>query len=230
MSVEFRFTDRHGGRSGAPYDSFNLAFHTGDDPETVEANRSILQKRLGIDHIVWMDQVHGDNIEIVTSCPTRPVPSCDALVTKAKGVALAVMVAYCIPVLIYDPHKEIVAAVHAGRNGTFLEIVPKTVKRMEKSFGSRPEELWVRMGPSIRRCCYEVSPEIAEIAQKNFGEQYVNGRSLDLQSLNRDQLLQLGTKPENIGISPICTCCDPNYFSYRREDVTGRFAGMVWMI
>ena len=92
-----------------------------------------------------------------------------------------------------------------------------------------PDDIRAAMGPSIHACCYEVSEEIGEIVLKNFGERYMNGRSLDLQALNLDFLTKKGLRRENIEIDAICTCCDSDYFSYRREGVTGRSAGVIWI-
>lgn len=229
MRVRYRFTDRHGGSSMAPYDTFNLARHVGDDPAAVTRNRGRLKESLGMEEIVWMEQVHGNRVEIVTAGHPETIPSCDAVVTDMLGVALAVMVADCIPILIYDETKGVIAAVHAGRNGTFLKIAPQTVRTMQERFGCNPCDMQVRMGPSIHACCYEIGDNLITIVEKNFGKTYINGRSLDLQSLNRDQLIEAGVRRSRIEISKVCTCCHADYFSYRREGTTGRFAGLIWM-
>jgi len=85
------------------------------------------------------------------------------------------------------------------------------------------------MGPSIRSCCYEISHEMADVVRKNFGEKYMNGRYLDLQSLNRDRLLEVGIREDRVYISDVCTCCSEDHFSYRREGATGRFVGAIWI-
>ena len=220
------FSDRHGGVSAPPYDSLNLGDHVGDDPEAVARNRRILQRRIGALPIVWMEQVHGDRIVDVKG-PTERAGRCDALVTECPGIALAVMVADCVPILMADTQRGVVASVHAGRNGTLLDIAPKTVVHMAKRYGCDPRDIEVWMGPAIGGCCYEVSEEIATIVGKSVGEKYVNGRYLDLKSLNRDRLIAAGVLPEHIMISDVCTCCDLDYFSYRRDGVTGRFAGVI---
>ncbi|WP_300365729.1 peptidoglycan editing factor PgeF [Hydrogenimonas sp.] len=229
MTIRTLFTDRHGGESLPPYDTFNLAYHTGDLPEHVDRNRILLQRRIGSEHIAWMDQVHGDRIRIVESVEETTPPSCDALVTDRPGIALAVMVADCIPILLHDPVRGVIAAVHAGRNGTFLKVASKTAEAMGERFGSAMEDIRVTMGPSIHACCYEVGEEIGAIVRKNFGDAYMNDRSLNLQELNREMLLQSGITRRHIEISDICTCCNPNYFSYRRERTTGRSVGVVWI-
>jgi len=102
---------------------------------------------------------------------------------------------------------------------------------MIKEFESNPKDIVVSLGPSIKECCYEVGEDLADIAKKSFGEKYVIKRGgsfyLDLQTLNLDQLKSVGVKEENVEISSVCTCCDKNYFSYRRDGVTGRFAGVI---
>ncbi|WP_456452573.1 peptidoglycan editing factor PgeF [Hydrogenimonas sp.] len=229
MTARTLFTDRWGGVGEAPYDTFNLAFHVGDDPAAVAVNRQILQQRHKTPPIVWMEQVHGDTVRRVETAELDTLPACDALATDRPGVALAVMVADCLPILLHDPVRHAVATVHAGRNGTLLNVAVKTVEKMGEWYGTRPENLVVRIGPAIGVCCYEVNEEIAAIVRKTHGERYVNGRSLDLKTLNRDLLVQAGIKPENIEISDICTRCGKDYFSYRREKKTGRFAGVIWL-
>ena len=220
------FTDRHGGVSRPPYDSLNLGDHVGDDPAVAAKNRRRLQTRIGGLPIVWMEQVHGDRIVDARSANDR-VGRCDAIVTDRPGIALAVMVADCIPILMADTQRGVVAAVHAGRNGTLLDIAPKTVAHMVAHYGCRVDDIDVWMGPAIGVCCYEVSEQIAKIVAKSRGERYMNGRYLDLKSLNRDCLIAAGIDAKRVHISDTCTCCDDNYFSYRREGVTGRFAGII---
>ena len=229
MRIHTLFTDRHGGISKPPYESFNLALHVGDDPRCVEHNRRRLSRRLNGLPIVWMEQVHGDGIRTIQDPTPTTVPATDAIVTGRPGVALAVMVADCIPLLLFDDKKGVIAAVHAGRNGVFLNIAGKTVAEMGEIYGCAPADIHARLGPSIQACCYEVSPEIAAIAQKNFPENYVNGRYLDLPGMAVWQLKRAGLRSENIERSPLCTCCDENLFSYRKSGTTGRFAGLVWM-
>ncbi len=228
MKIGWTFTDRRGGVSRPPYDSLNLALHTGDDPSAVSQNRKILQNRIGLP-VYFMQQVHGDNIVIVEESSPETLQACDAIITNRPGIALVVMVADCIPLLLFDETKGVAAAVHAGRNGTFLNIAAKCVKTMRDRFGCRSEDISAKMGPSIRSCCYEISYEMAAVVRKNFGEKYMNGRYLNLQSLNRDRLLEAGLRESSIYISKVCTCCSADHFSYRREGTTGRFAGAVWI-
>ena len=178
-----------------------------------------------------MDQTHSDNIQIINDTFTNRQENCDGIITNKPNIPLMVMVADCIPVLLYDRVKKVIGAVHAGRNGTFKSISKKAVTIMKEEFDSNPKDIVVSLGASIKSCCYEVGKDLADIAVKSFGDKYVIKRGesfyLDLQTLNLDQLKSVGVKEENIEISPVCTCCDKNYFSYRRDGVTGRFAGVI---
>ena len=121
------FTDRSGVVSKPPYDSLNVAFHVGDKVTDVIKNRSILADNLNINikNLIYMDQIHSNFIKIVNNSLINKNESCDALITDKKEIALMVMVADCIPILMYDNTKRVVAAIHAGRNGTFQEIAKK---------------------------------------------------------------------------------------------------------
>ena len=227
------FSDRWGGVSNPPYHELNLALHVKDNPLDVLKNREILAKKFNfyIENLIYMDQTHSDNIQIINDTFTNKIDNCDGIITNKPNIPLMVMVADCIPVLLYDREKKVIGAVHAGRNGTFKSISKKAVNIMIKEFESNPKDIVVSLGPSIKECCYEVGEDLADIAKKSFGEKYVIKRGgsfyLDLQTLNLDQLKSVGVKEENIEISSVCTCCDKNYFSYRRDGVTGRFAGVI---
>ena len=119
-------TDRRGGRSVSPYDSFNLGDHVGDDPAAVAANRARVARELGVgeDRLVWMDQVHGTGVAVVDGPQDGPVPGTDALVTATPGLVLGVLVADCVPVLLADPGRGVVAAVHAGRRASARACCP----------------------------------------------------------------------------------------------------------
>ncbi len=226
-------TNRHGGVSPKPYDTLNLALHTGDNPVNVLKNRTIVAEKYGYlaENLIYMEQTHSDNIHIVEHAGYNKIDNCDALITTQKNIPLMVMVADCIPVMIYDPVHEVIAAVHAGRNGTFQQIAAKTLQTMQEKFDTSFHEVLVALGPSIHSCCYEVGADLADIAKKSFGEKYIQTRKgkqyLDLQQMNFDQLASLGVPEANIEISAICTSCNQNYFSYRRDGITGRFAGII---
>jgi YfiH family protein len=226
-------TDAKGGVSSAPYESLNLALHVGDNVKDVVENRAIVchNNELILENLIYMDQTHSNNIQIIKDSSINKIPNCDALITNVKNIPLMVMVADCIPILMYDCVNNVIAVVHAGRESTFKKIAQHTIKKMEKIFNSKTKDILVYLGPSIHSCCYEISRDLADDTSKKFGKHYIfeiEGKVyLDLQTLNFDQLISVGVDEENINISKICTCCNKDYFSYRRDGVTGRFAGII---
>ncbi len=229
-------TDRYGGVSQKPYDSLNLALHVGDDVKNVLENRILTSEKYNfpIKNLIYMNQVHGNRVIMIEDAMNNRIDDCDALITNERKIPLMVMVADCIPILFYDPVKNAIGVAHAGRNGTFLRIAQKTVLKMQEAYSCEMKDIMIGLGASIQSCCYEVGKELADIATKNFGEGFIMMQEekyfLDLQALNRAQLLELGIKDENIEISSSCTACDENYFSYRREGETGRFAGFIMIV
>ncbi len=226
-------TDRYGGVSLKPYDSLNLALHVGDEVKDVLENRILTSEKydFSIKNLIYMDQVHGNEVVVVEHAMDNKIENCDALITNERKIPLMVMVADCIPILFYDSVKKVVGVAHAGRNGTFLRIAQKSVLKMQERYGCDTKDIMIGLGASIQSCCYEVGKDLADICTKNFGEGFVMMKQekyyLDLQSLNHAQLLEVGIKEENIELSTTCTACDENYFSYRREGETGRFAGFI---
>ncbi len=206
----YTITTRDGGVSKAPYDSLNLALHVGDNIKDVIENRIKLAQKysFSIQNLIYMDQIHSDYVANITNPAINRISNCDAIVTNKRKIPLMVMVADCIGLLLFDPIKKVIATVHAGREGILKNIALKTVLNMQKNYNSNPNSLIAITTPSIGVCCYEIA----------------SGVNLDLKSTLKEQLLKSGLKDDNIKISPICTCCDERYFSYRREKITGRFA------
>src|SRR3954451_19932965 len=160
-------TDRRGGRSASPYDTFNLGAHVGDRPEDVAANRERLARELGVpgDRLGWMTQVHGAGVAVVDGPQEAPLPDTDALVTTTPGLVLCVLVADCVPVLLSDAEAGIVAAVHAGREGVRQKVVPAALAAMGR-LGARARNITALLGPAVCGACYEVPREMqAEVAR-----------------------------------------------------------------
>ena len=176
--------------------------------------------------LVYMNQVHGNNIVIVDENSPKLIEDCDAIITKTRNLPLMVMVADCIPVLLFDEKVGLISAIHAGRNSTFLEIVKKTAQIFIEKFSSNPEDIKAILGPSIQKCCYEISAEMAKIVENSFGKSFVDNRNIDLQNINMMQLNSLGIK--DVYISDVCTkCSNKPYFSYRDDNKCGRFAAVI---
>jgi YfiH family protein len=215
-----------------PFDTFNLGDHVGDDPGAVAANRRRLAKSIGLpaDHVVWMNQVHGDHVVTVDGPVDGAVGDTDALVTAATGLALAVVTADCVPVLMADARTGVIAAVHAGRVGAQLGVVPRALEAMVAA-GARAEDISVLLGPAVGGHNYEVPAEMAgEVEAALPGSQTRTARGtpgLDLRAGIARQLTDLGVTA--IAVDPRCTVDDRSLFSHRRDAPTGRLASLVWM-
>ncbi|WP_128547845.1 peptidoglycan editing factor PgeF [Larkinella soli] len=222
---------RHGGVSPSPFASLNVGLNTEDDPENVEENRRRFFAGLGIDgsRVASSHQVHGDLI-LVAEEPGR-YSGYDALITNRPELFLTVTVADCTPILIWDPVRKAVAAVHAGWRGTVAGLVEKTVRAMQEVFGTHPADCYGFVGTCIDRNSFEVGLEVAE----QFGPAFrtldpERGRFLvDLKAANAAQLTAAGFRSDRIEISPYSTVgTSQDYFSYRRENGrTGRMLALI---
>ena len=225
-------TTRAGGRSRPPYESFNLGAGVGDDPAAVTANRNRLADELGLgrDRLVWMEQVHGRNAKIVGGPVAAAVEATDALVTAEPGLALIALCADCVPVLLADPEAGVVGAVHAGRVGARVGVVPAALEAMREA-GASIERIEVLLGPAACGECYEVPAAMRDDVEKHLPGSAAKTRTgtpgLDIRAGLWQQLADAGVA--KIGIDPRCTIEDPNLFSHRREGTTGRLAALTWL-
>ncbi len=228
--LRFGMSTRRGGVSPSPLD-LNLSFNVGDDPENVRKNRELYFAALGVDssRVAFAGQIHGDVVRQVKDPGKHD--ACDALETVAPGIFLAVSVADCIPVFLYDPFARCVAAVHSGWRGSEAKIVVRALERLSAAYASRPENIVAFIGPGAGACCYEVGTEVAV----KFPEEYrMKGRGanphLDLKKWNKDLLEDAGVEPSHIELSPSCTICDVRFHSYRRDGSgSGRMLGVIGM-
>jgi YfiH family protein len=233
--VRFVTTTRAGGVSAPPYDSFNLAYHVGDDPAAVTVNRERLAAGIGLPtaHVVWMNQVHGTHVEVV-GAPRDPAAGefedTDALVTAVPGLALAVISGDCVPVLLADARAGVIAAAHAGRVGAAAGIVLRTLEAM-LGLGARAEDISAVLGPAVSGRNYEVPDQMAaEVEVRLPGSRTTTASGtpgLDLRAGIARQLLAAGVGA--VEIDPRCTVEDPDLFSHRRDNPTGRMASLVWI-
>ncbi|OLZ60928.1 peptidoglycan editing factor PgeF [Amycolatopsis keratiniphila] len=232
MRVRRVVTTRAGGASRAPYDTFNLGDHVGDDAGDVYANRKRLATELGLaeDRLAWMEQVHGRTATVVDGSETSAAEATDALVTAEPGLALVVLVADCVPLLLADAEAGVVAAVHAGRVGARVGVVPAAVEAM-RSLGAQPARIEALLGPAICGDCYEVPADMAADVEKHVPGSACKTRKgtpgLDLRAGLWRQLADLGVG--KIGVDPRCTNEDKTLFSFRRDGTTGRIAGITWL-
>jgi polyphenol oxidase len=225
-------TTRAGGVSAPPFDTFNLGDHVGDDPKAVTANRKRLAAAIGLadDHVVWMNQVHGDRVAVVEGPRTDAFDDTDALVTTTPRLALAVVTADCVPVLMADARAGVVAAVHAGRVGAADGVVLRTLETMLAN-GAHTDDISVLLGPAVSGANYEVPEQMAaDVEARLPGSRTRTSRGtpgLDLRAGIARQLIDAGVRA--IDADPRCTVADKNLFSHRRDAATGRLACLVWM-
>jgi YfiH family protein len=236
---------RKGGASEAPFDELNLSLHVGDDAESVLSNRRLLAKavRLKPSELVYLKQAHSCRIKTVMTKHrgrgakkfSQAIGGFDAMITDSPGTCLIVLVADCVPILLFDPSKHVIGAVHAGWKGTMKEITKKTVDKMKREFGCDPEDIIAGIGPSIGPCCFEVKKNVFHLANIIYsaGEEVViqqrNKTFVDLWQANKLQLMRAGVLEGNVEISNICTVCGGGrFYSARASGVTGRFvAGII---
>lgn len=216
----------------------NLAFHVGDNQNDVINNHKNLaiKQNYILDNLVYMKQIHSNIVKIIDKNDNFYNPlECDAIVTNNLHTPLMVMVADCTPILLYDENKSVIAAVHAGREGAFKNIVKNTLDAMTNQFDSQTKNIKVEIGVGICKDCYEVSDTIynkalelnLEYAISKKGEKYF----LDISKIILNQLLENGILKTNINIHKDCSCCDnEKYFSYRKEKQCGRFAGVIELV
>ena len=216
-------------------DSGNIAFHVNDTLENVHTNHLHLSQVLNyeVNSLIHMKQIHSSLVHVVSDEDNYTNPKeCDALITNKLNTPLMVMVADCSPILIYDPLKKVIGVAHAGRQGAFKNIIKSTLFSMHDTFDSNLVDILVSIGPSIQKCCYEVGEEIYKEAME-LGLDYAievreNSYYLDISSILKNQLHELGIKETNSEVSQVCTCCkNQTYNSYRADSTTGRFAGVI---
>jgi YfiH family protein len=238
------FTTRYDGFSSPPYDELNLALHVGDSGERVARNRARLAAELGVRALAFCQQVHGsrvhvvdsavdavdadDAVEITTGIPPTGVEGTDALVSAVPGVGLVVMGADCLPVLLAAPGARVVGAAHVGRGGLVGGVLGEAVAAM-RAMGA--EDVVAVVGPGICGRCYEVPAALADdveaAAPGTRCTTRVGTAGVDLLAGARGQLERLGVPVTSVGG---CTLEQPErFYSYRRDGVTGRHAGVVWL-
>lgn len=241
--IQHAFTTRTGGVSKGPYESLNLSWSRGDEVARITENRRRLSDALGGASLVFANQVHSDIVLKVDALPTTgwSAGEGDALMTDRPGLALCAQTADCTPVLLFDPHRPAVAAIHAGWRGAAAEILKRTLDAMVKAYGTDPRSVRALIGPAISKTNYRVGPEVLARFEALFGElddQLITerdaegGAGLDVAEACRRQL-------EDAGLSDItrierCTFAEEGvFFSSRRaarDGHPGQFGGQVGVI
>jgi YfiH family protein len=243
LGAEAIVTTRAGGVSAGVYATLNLSFSVGDEPGNVVENRRRAAAAVGagLGDLVFARQVHGAAVRVVTgadrgrgaAAPSSTVGDADALVTNEPGPVLAVLVADCVPVVLYDPRARVLACVHAGWRGTVARAPGAALAAME-TLGARPTDVRAGIGPAIGPDRYQVGAEVADAARNAFGPRpflRLDGTGawlFDLWAANRFLLREAGVSDRNIYVADVPTGPEPGlFFSDRTARPCGRFAALA---
>jgi YfiH family protein len=214
---------------------------TGDTPEVFENNRILLAEKLMIkpEQLVFPRQTHTNCVAEISDIPKNEIKETDALVTNKTGVCLCVQTADCVPILLFDPINDVIAAVHAGWRGTVKKIAEIAVQKMVQNYNTLPEKIIAAIGPSISPEIYEVGDEVVEEVKKsikNAGTLLHKNSSgkfhVNLWSANQQILLESGLAEKNIEILGECSFTQTSkYFSARKEGMeTGRMVSGIMLL
>ncbi|OGP95818.1 MAG: hypothetical protein A2157_09010 [Deltaproteobacteria bacterium RBG_16_47_11] len=234
--VRHAFLTRQGGVSLSPHDSLNLSDKNGDREEFVSKNKKIIAETSGFDpnRLILLDQMHQDRILLLEK-PTPPLSSpleYDALITNSPNTFLGILTADCLPIFVADQEKKVIAAIHAGRQGTALRITAKALRKMKEEFGCLSKDLLIAIGPSIGPFCYEIDEKVFQQEWKPFSASRGAGKwTVDLAQINIGQMKREGIEEEQISWINLCTHCHSDlFFSYRKESRTGRQLSFIGIL
>lgn len=188
-----------------------------------------IKELFSLEDLAYVRQIHSDKIHTYDGNTVFA----DSIVTDKAGIALGVFTADCVPVIIVDSENKAIAAVHSGWKGTYLGITCETIRKMNKLYGSKAENLKIFIGPHIRQCCYEVGHEVQEkfVEKAYFSTDIIKHNRLSLEKCIINQCLEAGVQINNIKDTGCCTfCCEElSFFSYRKNKDTGRMLSMVYV-
>ena len=224
---------RKGGFSRGIYQSLNVSNSNGDQSQSVCANRRRIRGIMGEGELIFAKQIHGNRFCLIENEANRnetvrnEPPTADALITADPGKNLTIQVADCQAILIYDPVKRIVANIHSGWRGSIQNIAAETVGHLTRSMGCNPRDMVAAVGPSLGPCCAEFVHYTREIPKTLWGYR-MSGDRFDFWRMTTDQLVDCGIPLHQVQLSGLCTRCRTDlFFSYRKEQVTGRFAAVI---
>ena len=248
-SIKHFVSTRKGGVSQEPVAAMNLGF-TNDEAASVIENRKRFAAALGFspEQFVFQEQIHSCTVKVVSIEDAGSglydnesrIPESDAMVTNQKGLCLMAMAADCVPILLFDPMTETIAAIHAGWKGTVGRIAQNAVNVMMEQFGAKPSDILAGIGPSISKGNYEVGEELVERVKLSFKNYEplihwnlsTNKPHFDLWEANKQVLLDAGIANTNIEIAGLCSFIKGDlFYSYRRDaGITGRFGGGIMLV
>ena len=218
LGVVVGFSDRRGGASVAPWDSLNLSSAVGDDDDAVRANRERVARALGRDSLGVARQIHGADVLRLEAGASGALGEGDVLVATDSRVTPTILTADCVPILLAG--DGVVAAAHAGWRGLVAGAIETAIAQVGEVTAA-----WV--GPSIRGCCYEVGTEVIERFE-GAGLPVQDDSHVDPGRAARAILSRSGVG--SVAVSDDCTHCNENYFSFRRDGVTGRQGSFIGLL
>lgn len=242
------FSTRYGGVSTGIYASLNLGANRGDDRAAVRENYRRFCGAIGanLDNMVFSSQVHGEIIRTVTLADAgkgldlEPDFDADGLITDIPGLPLVIFSADCLPILLCDPKRRVISAVHAGWRGTALGIATRAVEKMRDCYGCDPADILAAIGPGISRCCFETHEDVPNAMTEAVGasalrciEVLPTGKfRVDLKGLNALRLAHAGVARANIAVSDDCTAClSDQYWSHRvTQGARGSQAAIIQLV
>ncbi|MGN0379359.1 MAG: peptidoglycan editing factor PgeF [Butyrivibrio sp.] len=246
------FSTRLGGVSEGIYGSMNLNFTRGDDEEKVRRNYELFGKATGLrpENMVMAKQTHTTNVLRVNESHMgmgivreRNFDDIDGLITDCPGVVLVTAYADCVPLYFVDTVHKAIGLSHSGWRGTVNNMAGVTVNKMQKEFGTNPADIVAFVGPSICVNCYEVGADVADEFAKAYKSEVFDGIlsikdeknmkfRLNLHEANRKNLLNAGLNPDNIMVTDVCTCCNPEIlYSHRASrGLRGGLCGFLQII
>jgi len=234
--VRHAFLTRQGGISVPPYDSLNMSDKNGDREDFVSENKNRIATAFCFDsrRLILLDQMQQDQILLMKEpINTLPAPlEYDAMITNSPNIFLGILTADCLPIFAIDQKRKVIAAIHAGRQGTSLQITAKVLKKMKGDFGCSSRDFLISLGPSIRPCCYEIDEGVFHPKWKPFSIAKGSGKwMLDLARINIAQMKSEGIREEQISWINLCTRCHSDlFFSYRGEGRTGRQLSFIGIL
>lgn len=233
-AVRHLFSTREGGVSEGIFATMNFSYIRGDKKEAVDENyrRIAACMECNVEDMVCTDQTHTDNVYLVTAkdkgkgvTRQKDYTDVDGLITQERGIVLCCFFADCVPLYFVDSVKKAIGLSHSGWKGTVQKIGKKTVEAMQQAFGTNPKDIHAAIGPSICQDCYEVSEDVIQKFQAAFPETLweslydktkLEKYQLNLWEANRQIMIEAGIPANQIEVTDICTCCNPDIlFSHR---------------
>ncbi|HAW59654.1 MAG TPA: peptidoglycan editing factor PgeF [Bacteroidales bacterium] len=229
------------------HENFSISLNGYLTDEEVISNRKLLASKFGIDikNLVFARQIHGNVVEHISSMEkgrgvVETLESClgsDGMMTQDRGICLVIKTADCVPLLFFDPVKKVIAAAHAGWKGTLMKIGARVIEEFQNIYLSKPEDIFVGIGPSIGPCCYEIGNDVASKVKEVFSDtegillktSHFSRYVFDLWEANRRILIEKGVQPQNIELSGFCTRCHSHLFFSARAGDKGRMGSFIML-